>query len=206
MDRGALPFFEGHRALTGADGNIAQQNLNRGAVAERVDPKLGSPRDRDLEGRCEDAERILACKIGVKRSGALSQIQLGNEAAAREGQSCELTDGIFGQIRSGAVFELNFSEPALGREGISLLQGQIHQGLFPAIAARMRDEHLPVRPAQTDHSGIIGILSLRSRSEKNEADRSQQTYSHNRKALHPALFSDRYLSSGLMHDSGSAPP
>src|SRR6266704_553150 len=124
MDRDALSFFKGSRARAGADGNIAQQNLNRRAVAERVDTKFTALRNRDIEGRCNHAERVLSCEGGVKCSGALSQIELGNAAAAGEGQLFESKDGIFGQICRGAVFELNFSEPGLGREGISLLQGQ----------------------------------------------------------------------------------
>src|SRR5712692_3658913 len=191
MDRDTLSFFESRRARTGPDGNFAQQNLNRRAVAERVDTKLTALRNRDIEGRCNHAERVFSCEAGVKRSGALSQIELGNAAAAGEGQLFELKDGIFGQICRGAVFELNFSEPGLGREGISLLQGQIHQGLFPAIAARMRDEHLAVRPAQTDHSRIIGILRLRDRRGKNKARRGHQTQSDNPWTLHSGPNSGR---------------
>src|SRR5438309_12108446 len=124
MDRGALSFFESRRARTGGDRNFAQKNLNGRAVAESVNAKLGALRDRGLEGRCDHSKRVLPGEIGVKSARALSQIELGN-AAAGERQLRKLKDGIFCQIRCGAVFELNFSEPALSRKSIPLLQGQV---------------------------------------------------------------------------------
>jgi hypothetical protein len=84
IDRDGLSFFEGRGTLIGADGNLAQQNLKRCAVAKRVDASFGALRDRDLECRCDDGERVLAGEVGVKRSGPLCQSELGDAAVARE--------------------------------------------------------------------------------------------------------------------------
>jgi hypothetical protein len=84
IDRDGLSFFEGCGTLIGADGNLAKQNLKRCAVAKRVDASFGALRDGDLEGRCDDGERVLPGEVGVKGSGALRQSEMGNAAAIGE--------------------------------------------------------------------------------------------------------------------------
>ena len=136
--------------------NASTRNSARSGI---VTSKVGRPH----------AERVLAGKVGIKGSGALRQSELGRAASAGKTQLRKLQNGIFRQICRCAVFKLNFGEAVLGREGVALLQRQIDRRLFPRVAARVRDEHLPFGTAQANHPRIIGILGVRGwNQEKNQ--------------------------------------
>ena len=126
-----------------------------------VDAKFGARGNRDVEGGSQNAKRIHAGEVGVEGSRTLREAKFGRPAAIGKAELGDFQNGIFGEIRSRAIFKFNLGKSALRLQAIAFLQRQIDGGLVPGVTSRMRDEDLPFRAAQANDPDGIDILSSR---------------------------------------------